>query len=256
MNRLLPLHLACHNGGFHLEVVKALIDAYPKGLEERYVKDHLPLHYACDRTMHIAVEVFSALHKAYPKSINDEDNMRMASHHLRNREGRDSDEDEDILYNEDEELLNNDLIARLMHEATIGGHFLVVKLFVIAFPRSGIVPNEDGMLPLHHGCTNIKYVYIAMVLLDADLERATLTDNLGQTPLQLLMPLAKVKDRKGMLPLHALATRSTILTANFLNLLITAYPDRLYVQDNSGMLPFQYASTNHFLWTSLCILLR
>ena len=71
--------------------------------------------------------------------------------------------------------------------------------------------------------------------------------NLGRTPLQLLMPLAKVKDRKGMLPLHDLAACSTILTVNFLKLLIAAYPNSLYVQDNSGMLPLQYALINKSL---------
>jgi len=247
MNKLLPLHLSCCNGGGQLEVVKALIDAYPKGAEERDIVNHLPLHVACSYAMPPSVEVLSILLQANPKSIDGEDNLRIASFRLKSVLIRDSDEDEDPLETDEEEVPDNELISQLIHEATKGGHFLVVKLFVTAFPQSVMMQDEDGMLPLHYACSNIKYVDIGMVLLDANPESAFVTDKMGRTSLQLLMPLAKVEDKKGELLLHALAARSTILTVNFVKLLIAAYPDSLYVQGNSGMLPFQYAFMNKSL---------
>ena len=109
------------------------------------------------------------------------------------------------------------------------------------------MPDNDGMVPLHHALCNSAPLDIIMALVDAAPESATILDNWGRTPLQLLMPLAKVKDRNGMLPLHFQAAHSKTLTVNFLKFLIAAYPDSIDVRDNRGMLPFQYAFINKSL---------
>ena len=228
--------------------MKALVEAYPKGVEQRDGNGDLPLHCVCDRETNVSVEVLSFLLKAYPESIDNDENKRMALGYLENWARKRSDNDSD----EDEDFLDNELITSLIHDAIIGGHLLAVKLFVIAFPQSVLMPDKDGMLPLHHACLNIEYIDIAMVLLDADPESATITDSLGRTPLQLLMPLAKVKDRNGMLPLHFQAAHSKTLTVNFLKFLTAAYPDSIlvFLITVECYLSNTHSSTNHCPWTS------
>eukprot|EP00590_Aulacoseira_subarctica_P000554 CAMPEP_0172414548 /NCGR_PEP_ID=MMETSP1064-20121228/1204_1 /TAXON_ID=202472 /ORGANISM="Aulacoseira subarctica , Strain CCAP 1002/5" /LENGTH=368 /DNA_ID=CAMNT_0013151275 /DNA_START=43 /DNA_END=1149 /DNA_ORIENTATION=- len=246
-NGMLPLHDACYHGA-SLEVVMALVKAYPKSVEVTDTYENLPLHYAFEgvyRNQPLSVEVVSFLLKAYPESIDGEENINNAWYRLRDwarkMSGYDSDEDED--YNDSE--VEYELIRFVMWEAYIGGHYLVVKLFVIAFPQSALMPDFCGRIPLHRACSNIISLDIAMVLLDAAPESATITDTFGKTPLQNLIPVAKRKDENGMLPLHCQAAHSKSLTVNFLKLLIAAYPDSIGVRDDRGMLPFQYAFINN-----------
>jgi ankyrin repeat protein len=112
-----------------------------------------------------------------------------------------------------------------------------------------LMPNNDGMVPLHHALCNSAPLDIIMALVDAAPESATILDNWGRTPLQLLMPLAKLKGENGMLPLHFQAAHSKTLTASSVKFWIAAYPDSIDVLDDRGMLPVQYACINK----SLCV---
>ena len=78
------------------------------------------------------------------------------------------------------------------------------------------MPNDDGMIPLHYACSSTASIDMAMVLLDAAPESATITDKWGQIPLQLLMPVAKLKNKNGMLLLHLQRAHSKHLTINFI----------------------------------------
>jgi len=170
----LPLHDAC-TWGASLKVVMALVEAYPKSVGETTDEGWLPLHCACAGETSLSVEVLSFLLKTYPESINGEENKTRASETLQDwaeRERMSYDEEEDSYDSE----VEDELITTVMRQAIIGGHFLVVKLFVIAFPGIALIPNDDGMVPLHHACSNTSSIDMAMVLLDAAPEGATITD--------------------------------------------------------------------------------
>ena len=61
------------------------------------------------------------------------------------------------------------------------------------------------------------------------------------------MPVAKLKDENGMLPLHLQAAHSKSLSVGFLKFFIDAYPESIETRDKCGMLPFQYAFINKSL---------
>mmetsp|Transcript_2140 Transcript_2140/g.3277 ORF Transcript_2140/g.3277 Transcript_2140/m.3277 type:complete len:235 (-) Transcript_2140:141-845(-) len=162
---MLPLHQACVHGS-SLKVVMALVEAYPKSIEETDGYGFLPLHFACLGMFPIekifplvpSLEVLHFLLKAYPESIDGEENKNKASYCLR----RLADEEDDV--------------AGIIGEAVGDEMHLVAKLFVIAFPRYALMPDRDGMVALHHACSNIEYIDIAMVLLDAAPQSATIKD--------------------------------------------------------------------------------
>jgi len=58
------------------------------------------------------------------------------------------------------------------------------------------------MAPLYYACSNITSLEIALALLDEAPESTAITDKLGRTALQLLMSVAKVQNKNGMLLLH------------------------------------------------------
>lgn len=247
----LPLHGACYEAP--LNTVMALVEAYPNGLKEKTVNGELPFHCVLhQRQRPLKLDVLNFLLEAYPKSIHDADNLELATYFL-NRwirstcgyESDDDDEEDSVdcdFYNSAQKR-----ITLLMREVVIGGMHLVAKLFVIAFKGCCSMLDEIGMAPLHYACLIIGSIDMVMVLLDAAPESAAIQDKWGRTPLQLLMPVAKLRDENGMLPLHFQAGHSKSLTVSFLKFLIAAYPMSIHVQDNQGILPVQYAFTNKSL---------
>jgi len=237
---MLPLHQACVHGS-SLKVVMALVEPYPKSVKETNDHGDLPFHLACvslDPAQPFFLDILSFLLRFYPESIDDEESKNRASFHLQLQLDR-------IRCHFDIE--DNKVITSAMCEAVNGGHYLVVKLFVNAFPGISMMPGKDGMVPLHYACSNITSLDIAMALLDEAPESATITDKWGRTPFQLLISVAKVQDKNGMLSLHFQAAHSQSLTVSSLKFLIAAYPDSIDVRDDRGMLPFQYAFINKSL---------
>jgi ankyrin repeat protein len=237
----LPIHTfmcTCCYFDNSLETVRALVKAYPESVTMQDKRGWLPIHHLCDSVA--SLEVLNFIVEAYPESIDIEtiDNRRPS----------------DILrawIEKSGDAFNNDEAhdyCFALHRASAGGFSVnLVKLLFQAFPESCMIKDANGMIPLHHACSNntADLLDIVIVLLEASPpESSTVTDKQGRTPSQILKPVASHKDERGMLLLHHLAAHSKSFSANFLNLLISAYPQSIAVPDNHGMLPFHHACLN------------
>jgi ankyrin repeat protein len=241
----LPLHYACDNG-VHPKTLKAMVIAYEEAITKFDMYGRLPIHALCDwcQTAHAIRDVegdflvlLDIFLKAQPQSAYVEDRSKQSP----------------ITYlREIARSRKNEDFSLMLHKASSGeffGGFSVnlVKLLLQAFPESCMIKDENGMIPLHHACSNnaAHSLDIVVALLEASPpESSTVTDKQGRTPSQILKPVASHKDERGMLLLHHLAAHSKSFCANFLNLLISAYPESIAVQDNHGMLPFHHACLN------------
>jgi hypothetical protein len=85
----------------------------------------------------------------------------------------------------------------------------LVKLLLEAFSESCMIQDSDGMVPLHHACKKqtADWVNVASLILKESPKSATMKDNNGITPSQLLKEAASRKDDEGKLLLHHQATR-------------------------------------------------
>mmetsp|Transcript_20523 Transcript_20523/g.29300 ORF Transcript_20523/g.29300 Transcript_20523/m.29300 type:complete len:370 (-) Transcript_20523:189-1298(-) len=246
----IPLTMAC-DWGAPLEVVKALVDAYPEGVRNACQMGSFPCHDACvvlaERADHIkmlqSLSVLNVLLENFPESIDLEFQNQTLPQFLRR-----------VSLNEDFKI-DKDHVYLMQRQAFRGAFFgefsaLLLKLVLQAFPECCALVDDDGMTLLHIACENMsgkaKEIEIIMDLLDASPKSSSIIDALGRTPSQLLKVAASRKDENGMFLLHRQAASvNGSLTVNFLNLLFTAYPEIIAERDNYGMLPLHHACINN-----------
>jgi len=118
-SEVLPIHEACANGGTPLELVKALVKAYPEGLKQKETAYHrLPIHIACRKNANI--NVVRLLMEVFP----------------------------------DGSLVPDSLGRLPLHYAlSNGANDFVVQLLLEIRPGAAMGTDKRGWLPLHVACS-------------------------------------------------------------------------------------------------------
>lgn len=216
------------------DVVKVLLEAYPEAAKISFHHGELLLNQAC--LDGAPLDVLDALLVAYPESIHATD---IYGEHPSNC----------LKFHRD---INYGGYGGgymfLLHKAAINGCSVsLVNLLIQAFPESGTMQDDYGMVPLHYACLKSAAdisMDIIMVLADDFPESCHITNKRGKTPFQLLKESASYIDNNGMVLLHHLAATSKDFTTQVLTFLLGSVPDSVAMADNRRMLPFHYACLN------------
>jgi len=188
-----PLHLACRNCP-PLDIVTMLLTASPRTVELADSFGWLPLHYACANEA--SEEVLVMLAEQYPTSKTSVDKRKRTPLHF-----------------------------ALGHTERPAN---VATVVLLSGTGAALMPDENGMLPLHYACAYGATEQALRVLTDDNIQTITATDNRGRTPLHFALgnadrpaspgvvglllsqnpAVVNSVDLEGNLPIHLLATRA------------------------------------------------
>ncbi len=240
----LPLHCAC-NSGVSLDIIRTMVKVYPEGVKIEDNYGWLPIHFACWNAS--GLDVLNFLLEVHPGSMNRKDRFNRSPSDIFKRwicfESDDGEGDETSTNNSTRRA------TLLLHDAAIAGFSIhLVKFLIEAFPGGCTVQDENGMIPLHHACSNValRSMDVVAALLNAYAEGSTVRDNQGRTPLKLMKPFVSYIDKNGMLLIHhqAATGSSDSFTVDSLQFLVCAYPASIMIADRNGMLPWHHACLN------------
>ena len=122
----LALHYACSRGA-SLEVIQFLAEEYPEVLAAANKFKALPLHYACDRGA--SFKVLFYLVEQYPKALEEKGFFGNLPVHL--------------------------IVARTVRLEDENHNVEKMMYIVEEFTRGLAIPNDDDLLPLHHGWSSL-----------------------------------------------------------------------------------------------------
>ena len=247
----LPLHCLCQycDCDDFLEIVKAMVAAYPDCVTIKNRRGRLPIHEVCNCSDNISnldrkLQILDFLIEVFPESIlvKDEDNitpsqvLQFSIEYYLEENGND-------IQNKNEHMF-------LLHQVTAGEFsFDLFKFFLEAFPESCKLQDGNGMTPLHHACINCeheRHISIVFILVSQSPMSCNVKDNYGRTPAQLFRKEASLEYENGKLAMHNLAkeTDKDGRLCSLLLFLFQSFPEGVSMPDNSGMLPFHYAALN------------
>lgn len=149
ISRFLAIHQICENYPTE-ESLKAIIFAYPRGLQMKNSSGCIPLHLACSGRANAAI--ITILLKYYPEGAQIKDN-----------DGR----------------LPMHLAARQWAEIES------VQGLLLAYNRGAKCADSHGLLPIHWACAQNASLKIVQTLLKAFPNCADVKDRWGRTPLDL-----------------------------------------------------------------------
>eukprot|EP00984_Skeletonema_dohrnii_P017669 scaffold8108_cov118-Skeletonema_dohrnii-CCMP3373.AAC.2 len=226
-NGCLPIHVACGEKGQSLEVIKALIEAYTNGLEERDNEQRLPIHLACENGQ--SFEVIEALIMAYPTGLNLQDHWGRLPIHVACSNGQSLEVIKALIKERPNSLQVYDwsgLQHLPIHVACKNGQSVeVIDALIEAYPDGLQEKNRGGLLPIHVACENGQSVEVIDALIEAHPD--------GLKGLE-------VPDNYGRLPIHVACMRAE-QSFEVIDALINAYPDGLKKRDGMERLPIHHA---------------
>ena len=224
--RFLPVHKACVLNP-PVEVVEALISAYPDGAKSYDQDGWLPLH--CAAYYCASESITTLLIQANPAACKAKD-----------EEGR----------------------LPLHYACMKGSSREIVEKLVNACPKSAQLKDDEGLTALHLACGNGCSSEVLEILISACSKSAQSRDDQGRIPLhhlccnsevnednaehmvRILLKAFKsgvsVQDDQGKLPMHYACENRNVGKAA-LSLLFTAYPKAIDVKDGYGYTPITTA---------------
>jgi hypothetical protein len=137
-----------------------------------------------------------------------------------------------------------------------------IKMLFNAYPMAAEIADGEGWLPLHyavHYCSSTENI---LMLLDTYPKVAQMQDDRGDLPLHCLNwavvstsvvdkllkaypGAARAKNQEGQTPLHCACNKKINKNALIsIQSLISVYPEGIDVEDNHGLLPSHYLTTN------------
>jgi len=255
----LPLHLACSYNN-NLEVIQALIDAYPGGARTQDYDGNLPLHKAWACGGKNDWKVIQALINAYPKGARIQNKYGNLPLHNTCYSKNDLEVIQTLLdaYPEGVETRSSCGMLPLHWACWKKKNDLeVIQALMNAYPKGSRIQDNDGKLPLHYSCGQKNDLKVIQALMNAYHEGARVQDKYGKLPLhyacgqkndlkviQALMNAypegVEIRSRvSGKLPLHFACFSKIDLEVT--QALIDAYPKSARIHDNDGKLPLHWA---------------
>jgi len=219
----LLIHDACEYR-VSVDMLRILVEAYPESVKAKTASGWLPLHYACWNGA--SLEMLNFLTEAYPESIDTRNSLNERPSDIFKQWAQGDDDSDDT--NRNGRAGNDHML--LLHRAVVSRFSVyLIKLLINAFPKSCMVKDDNGMIPLQHACASIapNSLDSVMLLIDAYPEGIAVIDHLGRTPLQYLKAVACHRDENGMFPMHYQMAYSRYSTVNCLNFLFGAYPESI-----------------------------
>lgn len=221
---LLPLQIACKFDA-SVDVVKILLQAYPKGIEIKDKNGMIALHHACCYGSSSAV--VKTFLREYPEGAKLKDLNGMLPFHFVCVNKKASYEMLKLLI---------DIYPECVMEQDAQGRAPLELL-----KESGIAERRDGngMLFLHHACSDGACYELLELFVDAYPKGCSAADNQGRLPWFLLKKngAASTSDEKGTFLLHRACFHGASL--HLLKLLLDAYPECLTKLDENKKTPSQ-----------------
>lgn len=278
----LPLHLACSCSQYYrnVQVIRFLIDKYPKGLRGANGHGMLPLHLTCDKRDPTA-EIVDLLLSRYPDALSASDNSGSLPLHVACKNTRLPIEVLRLLtsrYPEATSVPDNDGNLPLHHVCRTHRCDVDIPclLLEVEHRTTGLsVANGQGMLPLHIACgRGYHHFETFRLLISRYPEAVSIQDNDGNLPIHHLCKklyrdslevlhamlevdrsILSVSNGQGMLPLHLACTKYALPFEVFRRLKAT-YPEAVAIPDNDGCLPLHHACQNNLHTEVIRVLLE
>jgi len=148
----LPLHCACYYGAVN-DIIGTLLSAYPKAAQ---AKDNEggrnPLHYACIK--HASVNTLQLLVRAYPKSlISKDDDGRLPIHYACSK-GASPESIETLVASAPKSVGKRDDQGRFpLHLACRKSlNSTTVRVLLTSYPEAARLLDDENKLPIHYAC--------------------------------------------------------------------------------------------------------
>jgi len=237
----IPLTNALSSGA-SLDVIKLLVDAYPKGLEFENQIYELPLHIACKRKA-ASLDIIKYLVNAYPEGVqNDGSHEGGLPLHVALAYGASLDVIKFLVdaYPQGAQMTTiQDIDSKLPHhiackmkEGSLAALNILAECYPAGMDRSNqwrektfdnyaVKKDNNVMLPLHHAC-KIGYSL-----------------HLIRSLIRLFPDGCLMKDKSGLIPLHHVCRNANVNSIGAIKVLLDASPDSSEVANSDGENPFQ-----------------
>ena len=247
-----PLHVAVSKSA-SLDIVKLLLDTYPKACQEKNRDAYLPLHVAVSSKA--SFDTVKLLLDAYPQGSREKSSYGDLPLHVAVSNSASFDTVKLLLdaYPQGYREKNKDRLLPLHDAVSQSAHFEVIKLLVDAYPQGCQEKSDVKDLPLHYAVSHGAPFEVIKLLVDAYPQgcQEKGSSGTGRNEMTGWLPLHTAISNKassevvGVLqnsipfPLHD-AVRNRF-PAEVIKLLADAFPKSCQEKDKDEYLPLHYA---------------